>query len=81
MYALGMSGWMEGVLACPKCRRLYYARPAADVRRELIPGETFEEWLRCSKCGTPSTQFRAARAGDVRSGVVRILIYECVVQR
>lgn len=71
-----------GALAFPTCRRLHYAREEADVRRELVPGGSFEEWLRCGRCGTSSAEFRPATKhdGGLRRGNC-LMISECVVQR
>lgn len=71
---------VEGTLACPQCRRLHYTRDEAMVRAELVPGEVFEEWLRCARCGTPSSAFRAATAADLPRRVMSHVVYECVVE-
>lgn len=78
--AATVTGVTDGMLACPGCRRLYYERPAADVRRELVAGERFEEWLRCGRCGTPSAEFRPATDEDVRRWGMSPVIHECVIE-
>lgn len=69
------------MLACPTCRRIYYPRDIADVRRELRPDiESIDEWLRCGRCGTGVAQFREATDDDVPAGGVSFVTYECAVE-
>jgi len=38
-------------LVCVKCGRLHCPEPEHIARAELLPGEVFEDLLRCGRCG------------------------------
>jgi 4-hydroxy-3-methylbut-2-en-1-yl diphosphate synthase IspG/GcpE len=71
----------SGLLSCPTCRRIYYPRDIAEVRRELRPDiETIDEWLRCARCGTAVSQFIEATDDDMPPGGESFVTYECAVE-
>jgi len=73
-------------LVCVKCGRLHCPEPEHIARAELLPGEIFEDLLRCGRCGASSGTFVDASEEDARRERRRSrgytpVMYRCVVIR
>lgn len=73
-------------LVCVQCGRLHMPEPEHIARAELLPEETFDDLLRCGRCGASSSTFVEATDKDAqrerqRNGGYVPVMYRCVVLR
>jgi len=67
----------KAALRCPACNRLHVPIAESEARRlaSACPGDAFEDYLHCSRCGTLASQFQWIGYEDIMENSV---LYDCV---
>jgi hypothetical protein len=68
-------------LRCTGCGRLHHRISEAEARQlaSACPGDKYEDYLRCGRCGTATREFEGITMADQGMRPGSIKLFDCVV--